>query len=162
MKNQELLPPVGTKVWDAVKYPGLDGKIKEHGNIIDKFPLRVKFKGIDEMVSYTAEGKYNTVSPIQQLSATPYDLINGGFTPISEWNKPKIGDVGYFWDTQDEPLFEKACIRYGVLVNILKHDDLPYESQDGLGFEYFSVEMPEWYKNNIQQIKAELASPKKK
>lgn len=96
MKNQEL-PPVGTKVFDLNYGWGEITSIAE-GEFYSVYSC-FENKGNHVGYAYTSKGKSENGN-VPTLSLTEYDLVNGGFTPISEWNKPKICDVGYFWDDE--------------------------------------------------------------
>lgn len=149
MKNQQLLPPVGTKVYH---FEHGWGTIDNIDKLNPNYPLDIKFKGIDD--SFTEDGRDSTGDNIPTLSLTEYDLINGGFTPISDWNKPKVGDMGYFWDDENWD-----NLVYSSLTKVNKSVDFPYESLSGVIFKNFSPEVPDWYKKKIEEIKSNLASP---
>lgn len=144
MKNQSL-PPVGTKVFDFQYGWGFITTIEP----LDLCPIDVIFeKKIGQ--SYTASGKLEN-GIIPTLSLTEYDLINGGFTPISEWNKPKVGDVGYFWDNK-----KYTHLSYSVLCGMNQYDGNPYTSLTGAAFKNFSPEVPDWYKAKIEEVREGL------
>jgi hypothetical protein len=85
--------PIGTKVFDIHFGWGEVTNISD----IHQYPLTVKFEGSREV--YTQEGLYRRTDKFPTLSLTEYTLETGGFTPITEYGKPKVGDKGYFWDS---------------------------------------------------------------
>ena len=79
------------------------------------------------------------------LSLTPYNLKNGGFTNLSEYdNSPKIGDIGYFWNYNNYPV-----VRYSKIIEL---QDIGHRFTDASGdsHKYFSKELPMWFLNKIQ------------
>lgn len=145
MKNQNL-PPDGTKVYHF-EYGW--GEIIGIDPMSKNYPLDVRFERIDD--SYTEDGRDSIDDKHPTLSLTEYDLIKGGFTPISEWNKPKVGDVGYFWDSPEEDgLF------YGVITSLSEDDVFPYEMNGDEIFSDFSPTIPEWYTEKLNEIKSKL------
>jgi hypothetical protein len=78
------------------------------------------------------------------LSLTPYNLKNGGFTALSEYdNSPKVGDIGYFWTYNNYP-----TIRYSKIIelHVIGHK---YVDACGDAFKHFSKELPQWFKEKI-------------
>lgn len=141
--KKENLPPVGTKVYH---FEHGWGTIDNIDKLNPNYPLDIKFEGIDD--SFTEDGRDSTADNIPTLSLTEYDLINGGFTPISEWNKPKVGDVGYFWDNE-----KYKNLSYSVLCEINQSKTCSYTSFTGAEFKNFSPEVPDWYKAKIEEIR---------
>ena len=135
MKKSKLLP-VGTPVFD-VRYGW--GEVEESTQV--SYPLYCRFKG-EGVMSYTKEGHSveGHKSPI--LSLTEYNLTEGGFTSVTEFDfdAPKAGDFGYFWDD------ERVCCVYGKLVSFSKTRDYPFESMNTALFKNFSKEIPEHIK----------------
>jgi hypothetical protein len=80
------------------------------------------------------------------LSLTEYDLYNGGFTPLSDYNKPKVGDFGYFWDNEQD-----RTLLYGQLFNLEEKEGFKYIDVDNSPFKFFSKEIPEWFKNKMNE-----------
>jgi hypothetical protein len=79
------------------------------------------------------------------LSLTPYNLKNGGLTPLSEYdNSPKVNDIGYFWNYNNYPV-----VRYSKIIHL---EDIGHKFVDAAGdsHKYFSKELPQWFKNKIQ------------
>ncbi len=146
MKNQNL-PPVGTKVYH---FEHGWGTIDNIDKLNPNYPLDVRFDGIDD--SFTEDGRESTGDKHPTLSLTEYDLIKGGFTPISEWNKPKVGDIGYFWDEED------AYLNFGILTEISERF-IGFEANNDIRWDNFSPTIPEWYTEKLKEIKANLASP---
>lgn len=144
MKNEKL-PPVGTKVFDLNYGHGVISFIEP----LDLCSIDVIFENRIGQ-SYTSSGKLEN-GIIPTLSLTKYDFFKGGFTPISEWNKPKIGDVGYFWDDKTY-----KQLSYGVLAKVNTLDSHPYTSLTDAMFKNFSPEVPEWYKAKIEEIRKGL------
>jgi hypothetical protein len=131
----ELLK-IGTKVFD-IRFGW--GEISS----IDCKPYSYKaiFSKEGNIFYYDMNGKAQTyINPT--LSLTEYDLINGGFTPLSDYNKPKKFDVGYFWDYEESghELFYSQ---------ILKIEESEYITSSFRTFKHFSKEVPEWFKKEL-------------
>jgi hypothetical protein len=78
------------------------------------------------------------------LSLTPYDLLNGGLTPLCEYDSsPKVGDVGYFWSYNNY-----ATIRYSKIIG-LQDTGHRFTDVSGHNHKYFSKELPMWFKEKI-------------
>jgi hypothetical protein len=78
------------------------------------------------------------------LSLTPYNLKDGGFTPLSEYdNSPKVGDIGYFWSYSNYPV-----VRYSKIIH-LEEVGNKFVDAAGDAHKYFSKELPQWFKNKI-------------
>ena len=78
------------------------------------------------------------------LSLTPYDLLNGGLTPLSEYdNSPKVGDIGYFFTYSNYPV-----VRYSKIIHL---EEIGHKYVDAAGdaHKYFSKELPSWFKEKI-------------
>ena len=78
------------------------------------------------------------------LSLTPYNLKNGGFTALSEYdNSPKVGDIGYFFTYSNYPV-----VRYSKIIHL---NETGYKFVDVAGdsHKYFSKELPSWFKEKI-------------
>jgi hypothetical protein len=78
------------------------------------------------------------------LSLTPYDLLNGGLTPLCEYdNSPKVGDIGYFWNYNNYPV-----VRYSKIIHL---EEIGHKYVDAAGdaHKYFSKELPMWFKEKI-------------
>lgn len=135
MKEEKILP-VGTRVFD-VRFGW--------GEIVEtKVPVIYNESPI-LTVCYTRHERSYTSEYSPLLSLTEYTLEKGGFTPISDyWNKPKVGDWGYFWDNQAEPP------KYGKLISI--DYDKPYHFQINIGggfYRRFSKDIPEYIKQQM-------------
>jgi len=147
MKEEKLLP-VGTRVFD-VRYGWGEIQMVYTG---DTFLLLTWFYDYEISTSYTLDGKVlkENLTPITpMLSLTEYTLENGGFTPISDyWNKPKVGDWGYFWDFEKEGSTQHIIL--GKLLEI-KDATHPYVSCSGLCWRSFSHDIPEHIKQQMQQ-----------
>jgi hypothetical protein len=79
------------------------------------------------------------------LSLTAYNLKDGGFTPLSEYdNSPKVNDIGYFWSYNNYPV-----VRYSKIIEL---QAIGYRFTDASGdsHKYFSKELPIWF---IEKIK---------
>ncbi len=132
---KENVLPVGTKVFD-IRFGW--------GEVIDKvdynpiFPLYVKFEKEAHYTTYTKDGKIavSNLNPI--LSLTEYTLENGGFTPLSDYSKPKLGDIGYFWDDNDVEIAGRVV--YSKIIKINKY----FFDSEMTRWENFSEEIPEW------------------
>ncbi len=90
---------------------------------------------------YNLEGKYLEDDFNATLSLTEYDLINGGFTPLSDYNKPQKFDVGYFWDHEGD-----HEIAYSQIIEI---KDGKYINSGFFEWTHFSKEVPEWFTKRI-------------
>ncbi len=138
--------PIGTRVFDITKGWG---EVIEYKNpcVTYESNMVVKFNG-GGIYTYTLKGKYNSLDETPLLSLTEYSLETGGFTPITDFDKPEIGDFGYFWDTEDKDLlvFSKlifinnfSCLKYGL-------------SMDSTGsFFNFSKEIPQWFLDRMNK-----------
>jgi hypothetical protein len=134
---KEQLIPVGTKVFDA-RFGW--GEITK-----SDYPYNVKFINDNDIVAYTINGKCYETDLVPTLSLTEYTLENGGFTPLSDYNKPKVGDIGYFWDNEDVDFSKR------IVYSILSHIDEIYFDGKNSVWENFSKEIPEWFKNIMNE-----------
>ena len=123
---KENLLPIGTKVFD-IRFGW--------GEIIDSDRYKVEFK--NTIIFYDKYGKTSMTDINPTLSLTEYTLKNGGFTPLSDYNKPKVGDFGYFWDNRDT---EKGYLIFSFITD----ENLFYDST-GEEWENFSKQIPEWF-----------------
>ena len=82
--------PTGTKVYHHFFGCGEVVEIRKNSS----FPIVVNFSTRTGS-PFTLDGIYRE-EETPSLSLTEYDFINGGFTPLSEYNKPKVGDWGIF------------------------------------------------------------------
>jgi hypothetical protein len=130
--------PIGTKVFDICFGWGEIYEYKKFRK--NDFALFVDFNKNKE--SYTINGKYRLSDFNPTLSLTEYDLINGGFTPLSDYGKPEKFDVGYFWDYEESghELFYSQ---------ILKIEESEYITSSFRTFKNFSKEVPEWFTKRI-------------
>jgi hypothetical protein len=135
---KELLP-IGTKVFDVRYGWGEVEKLTED----DCYPLDCRFKGKGRD-TYTKEGFSVRKNESPLLSLTEYNLTEGGFTSITEFDfdAPRVGDWGYFWDN------EKPFITYGRLEEIYKKKTYSYELKNIAMYKNFSKEMP----NHIKEL----------
>ena len=101
--------PIGTRVFDITKGWG---EVVEYKNpcVAYESNMVVKFNG-GGIYTYTLKGKYNSLDETPLLSLTEYSLETGGFTPITDFDKPEIGDFGYFWDVVWFGDLVKSCAR---------------------------------------------------
>lgn len=140
MKEERLLP-VGTRVFDVFFGWGV---IEEYIHSVLDCPIVVQFDVYKK--KYTLLGYRYAHYLSQSLSLTEYTLEKGGFTPISDyWTKPKVGDWGYFWDNEDT-----GFVYYSQLT-IISEMEYPYELPNGAAYKYFSHEIPEHIKEQMQQ-----------
>lgn len=139
MKEKKILP-VGTKVFD-VRYGW--GEIQSVYTC-DTFPLLTWFHDYEIGTSYTLDGKVLKENLTPMLSLTEYTLEKGGFTPISEyWNKPKVGDWGYFLDRESADV-----ALFGRLTGI----ETRYFAVENAGrWHNFSHDIPDHIKKQMQQ-----------
>ena len=139
---KEQLLKVGTKVFD-IRFGW--GEIMDY-TTEEKYPYKVIFSNVEEIVfTFDVIGKSIDYYISPTLSLTEYDLENGGFTPLSDCNKPKVGDFGYFWDDDME---SKKRLVFSVMDKIT--DDFYYDSNLA-NWENFSKEIPEWFKNKMNE-----------
>jgi hypothetical protein len=68
-----------------------------------------------------------------------YIITNGLPEIVKDIEKPKVGDIGFFWDEGQHPVF-----LYGVLENIYGEDYYPYSPANSGGnrFTHFSKIAP--------------------
>ena len=135
----ELLK-IGTKVFD-IRFGW--GDIADNNYSVEH-PYKVNYK-LHRRSCYTFSGKQNEIDINPILSLTEYDLINGGFTPLSDYNKPKVGDFGYFWD--DNMILEPRVI-ISSITKISKINNYYYDTTDTV-YQHFSKEIPEFIKEKI-------------
>jgi hypothetical protein len=124
--------PIGTKVYHV--FLG-EGEVVE--SLKQDFYVKFKEKG----------KQYYNHSSVGLLSLTEYTLEKGGFTPITEYGKPRAGDFGYFWDNQcDVP-------RYGLLTDYRDYVVHKYKLNDKVYFTNFSHEPPQEYIDYVNNLK---------
>jgi hypothetical protein len=134
----ELLK-IGTKVFD-IRFGW--GEIVD--NNYGRYAYRVRYN-VDRYATYAFSGKSDEIDFNPMLSLTEYDLVNGGFTPLSDYNKPKVGDIGYFFDHK----LNKYLI-YSKIKSIETRDTgIFYKDISDEMFPYFSKEIPEWFEKII-------------
>jgi hypothetical protein len=68
-----------------------------------------------------------------------YIITNGLPETVKDIEKPQVGDIGFFWDDGQHPVF-----LYGVLENIYGEDYYPYSPANSGGnrFAHFSKIAP--------------------
>jgi hypothetical protein len=139
---KENLLPVGTRVFD-IRFGW--GEITK-----SDYPYNVKFINDNDIVAYTINGKCYESDLVPTLSLTEYTLENGGFTPLSDYNKPKVGDIGYFWDNDME---NKKRLLYSEVTKIsnINNNRVFYYDSIANDWENFSIEIPEWFKNIMNE-----------
>ena len=133
MKNNMKKLPIGTRVFDVLYGWGEVIEYKE--GLYTPLTIRFKNGNID---LYTKEGKVTQRSITPILSLTEYNLTEGGFTPITEFDKPKIGDLGYFWDNDVH-----NYVLYSTIVHIGRSGI--YTAAAGSRWRHFSKEVPQWF-----------------
>jgi hypothetical protein len=138
----ELLK-IGTKVFD-IRFGW--GEIVDNNYSVEH-PYKVIFKDYADNWKewYTLDGRHNVNDFNATLSLTEYDLINGGFNPLSDYNKPKVGDFGYFWD--DNMVLETRVVLSSI-TKISKIYNYYYDTTDTV-YQHFSKEIPEFIKEKI-------------
>lgn len=113
------LPPIGTKVFHHVYGEGeIDNYFGETNNHIEVIHT--------EGIKYYRNGA-------KELSLTPYTVE--GFTPLSDYDKPRVGDWGYFWDN------EISFVSYSKVGSLE-----PLKDVTGVIWCNFSKELPEHIK----------------
>jgi hypothetical protein len=124
--------PIGTKVYHV---------FLGEGEVVESLKQ-------DFYVKFNEKGKqYYNHSSVGLLSLTEYTLEKGGFTPISEYGKPKVGDLGYFWDDFKSSMF------YGKITKIQNTHPMPFKINDYEYFMNFSHEIPEEYIDYLETLK---------
>ncbi len=136
---KEQLLPIGTKVFD-IRFGW--GKIKIASEKRD-FSYYVEFENRGD--PYDIKGRYLKSHAKPLLSLTEYTLENGGFTPLSDYNKPKVGDFGYFWDNYME---DQKKLIFSVIKCIA---DGFYYDANVTNWQNFSKEIPDWFKNKMNE-----------
>ena len=138
---KEQLLPIGTKVFD-IRFGW--GEIININS--EPYIYKVNFKiHSTSIFYYDINGKSINFQINPTLSLTEYDLYNGGFTPLSDYNKPKVGDFGYFWDDDME---SKKRLVFSVIDKII---DGCYYDSNVTNWENFSKEIPEWFKKIMNE-----------
>ena len=131
------LLPIGTKVFD-IRFGW--GEIVDN-NYGSGYTYKVRYN-LNREAAYAFSGKLHEIDINPILSLTEYDLINGGFTPLSDYNKPKKFDVGYFWDDEGD-----HDLIYSQLIEI---KDGKYTNSAFNKWAHFSKEVPEWFTKRIK------------
>ena len=90
---------LGDKVYEGVRFQSW-GTIIET-NIRDPFPIIVKFDDLDNIISFTLDGKNIAYDQRPTLSFTEYDLVKGGFSQERPETLPERGDIVWVRDNQD-------------------------------------------------------------
>lgn len=119
------------------------GTIKKVLSYYGDKALQVQFNSTTEIFKYN--GKQVTETK-PTLSLTPYDFVSGGFTPLSDIIKPKVGDYGYFWDDEKEMM-----VVFGKLT-LIRNGNTPYTLQvedEILEYKNFSLTPPTHLENEI-------------
>jgi hypothetical protein len=126
----------GTRVFDYTKGWGrvLDG---EHIDSFKNVWVTVDFCN-GQVFYYTKEGFRNRGDNSPMLSLTEYTINNNEFTPVTEFDKPKIGDLGYFWDNDVH-----NYVLYSTIVHIGRSGI--YTAAAGSRWRHFSKEVPQWF-----------------
>lgn len=137
MENKNLLP-IGTKVFD-IRFGW--GVVESVTNSLP-YPIIVQF--VIENCTYTENGSLPTIDNCPTLSLSEYNLVSGGFTSITDLDKPKVGYVGYFWDYEGD----FGGLLYSKLINIT--DDGKYESLTRSIWMCFSKNIPEWFTKKME------------
>lgn len=138
--------PIGTRVFDITKGWG---EVVEYKNpcVAYESNMVVKFNS-GGIYTYTLKGKYNSLDETPLLSLTEYNLTEGGFTSVTDFDKPEIGDFGYFWDSEDKDLVvlsklifidNSSCLKYRINMNSTG------------GFFNFSKEIPQWFADRMNK-----------
>jgi hypothetical protein len=128
--------PIGTRVFDF-RYGW--GEVVGH----KASPLWVKFRE-GHLYQYTDEGKFSQRHKFPILSLTEYTLTEGGFTPITEFDKPSIGCMGYFWDNT-----RQGYVSYSRLVDI--DSSGIYTAEGGTRWQEFAKEIPQWFLDKMNK-----------
>lgn len=138
MSNKLL--PIGTKVFD-VRYGW--GEVIET-NSERYYPIKVSFNN-NIGLSYTENGYYESTHNNPILSLTEYNLKDGGFTPITEFDPdaPKVGDVGYFWNSE-----KQLTISYSKIIEI---SNGCFINPNYTQWENFSKEVPQWFIEKMEK-----------
>jgi hypothetical protein len=132
--------PIGTKVFDINHGWGeITGESPEH--------YSVHWHHISDFFRKSNGTLKGSEIKFPALSLTEYTLENGGFTPITEYGKPKVGDRGYFWDDF------KSCIFYGKITKIQNTHPMPFKINDYEYFMNFSHEIPQEYIDYLNTLK---------
>ena len=126
------------RVGDRVFMPkSLFSESCEGGEIIQVF---------DSMVRLTLDSEKSLVSvdvPTANVSFTPFDRVNGGFSQVRPAEEPKVGDVGFFWDINTGVEFT-----FGKLVKV--EEGYYYSNHPRNVWDNFSKEAPEHIKQLIK------------
>ena len=90
---------LGDRVYEGVRFQSW-GTIIET-NIRDPFPFIVKFDNLDNVISFTLDGKNIIYDQRSTLSFTEYDLVKGGFSQERPEILPERGDVVWVRNDKD-------------------------------------------------------------
>jgi hypothetical protein len=132
----------GTKIFEINNGWGYISEVNENNSPI--YMVTFESESKIRTLQMSEDGKiFRDNDMIPTVSLTEYDLINGGFTPLSDYNKPKKFDVGYFWDYEESghELFYSQ---------ILKIEEGQYITSSSRTFKNFSKEVPEWFTKRIK------------
>ena len=133
--------PIGTRVFDVTKGWGTVFEWGE-GFEIMRDGISVKFD-IGIISYYTKEGLDRPGETTPILSLTEYSIQKEEFTPVTEFDKPKIGDVGYFWDSEDRDVL--------LLSKLTVITDKYKPNKASCGFDNFSKEIPQWFLDRMNK-----------
>jgi hypothetical protein len=130
--------PIGTKVFDINHGWGeITGESPEH--------YSVHWHHISDFFRKSNGTLKGSEIKFPALSLTEYTLEKGGFTPITEYGKPKVGDNGYFWDSNHPDLV------YGKLTMIT--DVGSFQCNNRVFRFQFSHEIPQEYIDYLNTLK---------
>ena len=136
--------PIGTKVFEINNGWGYISEVNENNSPI--YMVTFESESKIRTLQMSEDGKiFRDNDMIPTVSLTEYDLINGGFTPLSDYNKPKVGDFGYFWD--DNMVLEPRVIMSSI-TKVPNIANFYYDTSDE-GYKHFSKEIPEFIKEKI-------------
>jgi hypothetical protein len=138
----ENLLPIRTKVFEINNGWGFISEVNENNRPI----YMVTFESVSQIrtLQMSEDGKiFRDNDMIPTVSLTEYTLENGGFTPLSDYNKPKVGDFGWFWN---DTYFE---FTYTRIEDIDMDDSYKFDTKSTGWFQNFSKEMPEKLKEKL-------------
>lgn len=128
-QKEESLFRVGDRVYDWLHGWMTINEVNSHGSII--------LVDDNDFQEHTFNG-----NNIERLSFTEYNFITGGWSQERPKPLSKVGDIGYFWNSDDD--LNNNYIFYGKIEEIDSTYSKKYHilGDGNKWFKYFSTEKP--------------------